>query len=238
MTECPHRHPLRRPAPEHHPLVGGKCASLGTMSQAGLPVPPGFAVTTDVFVDAQRPPACAADQRPHGRRRHRRRRRPVGGRRRRRASSCGAGSCPRCTRAGSGRCTPTSARSAGVEDVPVAVRSSATAEDSPDASFAGEHDTYLWVCGVDEVLRRSGPAGRASSPSGPSPTATRWATTTTRSTWPSRCRRWSARAPPASPSPWTRPTATAPASASTRPGASARVSSPVTSPPTTSWSTR
>jgi pyruvate,water dikinase len=42
----------------------------------------------------------------------------------------------------------------GVEDVPVAVRSSATAEDSPDASFAGEHDTYLWVCGVEEVLDR------------------------------------------------------------------------------------
>ncbi len=42
----------------------------------------------------------------------------------------------------------------GVEDVPVAVRSSATSEDSPDASFAGEHDTYLWVCGIDAVLDR------------------------------------------------------------------------------------
>ena len=29
--------------------VGGKCASLGTMIQAGLPVPPGFAVTTAAF---------------------------------------------------------------------------------------------------------------------------------------------------------------------------------------------
>ena len=38
---------------DHHLRVGGKCASLGTMSQAGLPVPPGFAVTTDVFVDAR-----------------------------------------------------------------------------------------------------------------------------------------------------------------------------------------
>jgi pyruvate, water dikinase len=37
--------------------------------------------------------------------------------------------------------------------VPVAVRSSATAEDLPDASFAGEHDTYLWVRGPDDVLR-------------------------------------------------------------------------------------
>jgi pyruvate,water dikinase len=32
------------------------------------------------------------------------------------------------------------------------VRSSATSEDSPDASFAGEHDTYLWVRGGDDVV--------------------------------------------------------------------------------------
>lgn len=37
-------------------------------------------------------------------------------------------------------------------DVPVAVRSSATCEDQPDASFAGEHDTYLWIRGVDAVI--------------------------------------------------------------------------------------
>ena len=35
---------------------------------------------------------------------------------------------------------------------PVAVRSSATAEDSGEASFAGEHDTYLWVVGEDNVV--------------------------------------------------------------------------------------
>ena len=36
--------------------------------------------------------------------------------------------------------------------VPVAVRSSATAEDLPGASFAGQQDTYLNVVGVDAVL--------------------------------------------------------------------------------------
>jgi pyruvate,water dikinase len=36
--------------------------------------------------------------------------------------------------------------------VPVAVRSSATAEDLPGASFAGQQDTYLWIRGADEVL--------------------------------------------------------------------------------------
>ncbi len=34
----------------------------------------------------------------------------------------------------------------------VAVRSSATAEDLPDASFAGQQETYLNVCGLDNVL--------------------------------------------------------------------------------------
>ena len=35
---------------------------------------------------------------------------------------------------------------------PVAVRSSATAEDLPDASFAGQQDTYLNICGAESVL--------------------------------------------------------------------------------------
>jgi pyruvate,water dikinase len=35
-----------------------------------------------------------------------------------------------------------------VPDIPVAVRSSATAEDLPGASFAGQQDTFLWVRGV------------------------------------------------------------------------------------------
>jgi pyruvate, water dikinase len=38
------------------------------------------------------------------------------------------------------------------ENVPVAVRSSATAEDLPEASFAGQQETYLNVRGIDEVL--------------------------------------------------------------------------------------
>ena len=37
-------------------------------------------------------------------------------------------------------------------DVPVAVRSSATAEDLPFASFAGQQDTYLHIIGRDHVL--------------------------------------------------------------------------------------
>jgi len=40
----------------------------------------------------------------------------------------------------------------GVDDLPVAVRSSATAEDLPGASFAGQQDTYLWVRGADNLI--------------------------------------------------------------------------------------
>ena len=41
---------------------------------------------------------------------------------------------------------------AGGSDVAVAVRSSATAEDLPDASFAGQQETFLNVSGADEVV--------------------------------------------------------------------------------------
>ncbi len=43
-------------------------------------------------------------------------------------------------------------REFGVESVDVAVRSSATAEDLPDASFAGQQDTYLNIQGEKELL--------------------------------------------------------------------------------------
>ncbi len=41
---------------------------------------------------------------------------------------------------------------AGVADLAVAVRSSATAEDLPEASFAGQQETYLNVSGIADVL--------------------------------------------------------------------------------------
>ncbi|WP_201536096.1 phosphoenolpyruvate synthase [Psychrobacter ciconiae] len=40
----------------------------------------------------------------------------------------------------------------GGKDIAVAVRSSATAEDLPDASFAGQQETYLNIRGIDNVL--------------------------------------------------------------------------------------
>ena len=40
----------------------------------------------------------------------------------------------------------------GIENSEVAVRSSATAEDLPEASFAGQQDTYLHISGEEELL--------------------------------------------------------------------------------------
>lgn len=139
---------------DEHCRVGGKCASLGTMSQAGLPVPPGFAVTTTVFADAKSASGLMPrikelvddlDDSDLA------------------ALSTAAAQArelvlswdlPEAHESRIRRMYADLCALSGVEDVPVAVRSSATAEDSPDASFAGEHDTYLWVCGIDEVLAK------------------------------------------------------------------------------------
>lgn len=45
-------------------------------------------------------------------------------------------------------------KDAGATDIAVAVRSSATAEDLPDASFAGQQETFLNVAGIDDVLHK------------------------------------------------------------------------------------
>jgi len=129
-------------------VAGGKAANLGELVRAGFPVPAGFCVSTAAYdmvaVDVGLEPTLAAL----------------------------AGTQPDDTvRLAE---LATEARShlsdASVPDVlvraiteaygelgddtpvPVAVRSSATAEDLPQASFAGQQDTYLNVVGVESVL--------------------------------------------------------------------------------------
>src|SRR5690606_34447961 len=126
---------------EQLPRVGGKNSSLGTMMQAGLPVPPGFAVTTDAYETLKRDPDTRAE---------------VIGLLREVDLTDSSG-----LREISGQVRKVieqipidpaieiSVRHAyeqleercGLSDVPVAVRSSATSEDLPDASFAGQQDT-------------------------------------------------------------------------------------------------
>jgi len=143
--------------PTDAPVVGGKNASLGTLFGAGLPVPPGFAVSADCYrkaladggiagqldalIAAVDPadPASVAAAGAHARA-------LIGSL----DAPAGLAAAIRAAYAELGaRCGGTSP---GDANVPVAVRSSATCEDQPDASFAGEHDTYLWVRGGDAVV--------------------------------------------------------------------------------------
>jgi pyruvate,water dikinase len=134
--------------------VGGKCASLGELVAAGVAVPDGFAVTVAAF-DAVRAAggvgealdrleaACDPGS-PAG----------LAEVRRRAAELLGAAPLPDGLADGVRDGYAELCRRAGRDDVPVAVRSSAVAEDGAAASFAGQQETYLWVRGSDEVLRR------------------------------------------------------------------------------------
>ncbi|MFI5662854.1 PEP/pyruvate-binding domain-containing protein [Streptomyces sp. NPDC051684] len=113
--------------------VGGKAANLGELTRAGLPVPHGFCVTTDAY---RRIPATdgLAGLRPDKARR-----------------LLVESEVPRDLRdAILAAYAELGAESGG--DVAVAVRSSATAEDLPYASFAGQQDARLNVVGADAVL--------------------------------------------------------------------------------------
>ncbi|MEW9549410.1 PEP/pyruvate-binding domain-containing protein [Nonomuraea sp. NPDC050783] len=110
--------------------VGGKGANLGELTRAGLPVPPGWVLTTDAYRQA----ATGLDL-------------------------TGDGLAERARRHLLGAPVPDAVHETIVKryaalgpDVPVAVRSSATAEDLPFASFAGQQETYLNVVGADAVV--------------------------------------------------------------------------------------
>ncbi|MEU4829304.1 PEP/pyruvate-binding domain-containing protein [Streptosporangium sp. NPDC023615] len=123
------------------PLVGGKAANLAVLTAAGLPVPAGVCVTTEAYRRVTE-----------------------------RAGLEGVLGALAATPAGDVAALNTLAAKArelvlaapvpdDIADAvresakgPVAVRSSATAEDLPDASFAGQQDTYLNVIGADAVL--------------------------------------------------------------------------------------
>ncbi len=108
--------------------VGGKGANLASCTQAGLPVPPGFCLTTSAYRTAvrslHRAAATAEDLRD---------------------LILGAplpGSVEDAVRTAYAR----------LGESLVAVRSSATAEELAEASFAGQQDTFLGVTGIEAVL--------------------------------------------------------------------------------------
>src|SRR5919204_78346 len=110
-------------------VAGGKGASLAGMTAEGLPVPPGFVVSSDALaecVDAERLRALA-----------------------RAGDHARAQALVREARPPD-ELAPAYARLGGC----VAVRSSACAEDSEAASFAGQQETFLNVSGTREVERK------------------------------------------------------------------------------------
>ena len=137
------------------PLVGGKNASLGEMAREltplGVRIPEGFAVTAEAYRDA-------LDESDAWVELHR----ALDGLDKRDVR--GAGACRQALprdrlRRAHARHVETTIREAWREmvarhgeDLSVAVRSSATAEDLPDASFAGQHDTYLNIQGEEVLL--------------------------------------------------------------------------------------
>ncbi len=129
-------------------LVGGKGANLGEMIAAGFPVPPGFVVTADAYLDAMEHAGLRDELAEHART---------------------AGDLTPEALAEEARRLKDSVRSCSLPaaladdalerlkalgpDVRVAVRSSATAEDSTDTSFAGMNETFTNVRGP-ELLER------------------------------------------------------------------------------------
>ncbi|MGB0507614.1 MAG: PEP/pyruvate-binding domain-containing protein [Pikeienuella sp.] len=139
--------PFNRISQDDFNRVGGKCASLGEMTQAGVAVPPGFAVTTEAYVAMLDHHGVKKEIEHHLRG----------------IDVDNLDTVERAAHAIQVRIrshhlpedVEAAIRAAYAEmgdDIPVAVRSSATAEDLPDASFAGQQDTYLWVKGADDVV--------------------------------------------------------------------------------------
>ena len=135
--------------------VGGKNASLGEMIRnlvaKGVKVPPGFATTADAyreFIEANRlkePISAALAQIESGVA-------PLAELAPTIRRTILRGVWPEATAEAIKAAYRELCKRAGKAEVDVAVRSSATAEDLPDASFAGQQETYLNIRGEAAVL--------------------------------------------------------------------------------------
>ena len=134
--------------------VGGKNASLGEMIKAGIRVPPGFAVTTDSYLsfitesgikDQILAILSEIDVDDVA---------TVNAASKKIQDLIRAVEITQEIKSAIESAYDNLCQSCGLEVVPVAVRSSATAEDLPTASFAGQQDTYLWIEGKENVLEK------------------------------------------------------------------------------------
>jgi len=135
-------------------LVGGKNASLGEMINAGLPVPPGFAVTAysyEKYIEEKK----IAEQiykiiketvtNPNDPRQYDLASKKI-------RELIEKTSMPKEIENAIRQAYKELNERLELKDTFIAVRSSATAEDLPDASFAGQQETFLNVRGADDLL--------------------------------------------------------------------------------------
>ncbi|MCX7602136.1 MAG: phosphoenolpyruvate synthase [Meiothermus sp.] len=138
------------------PLVGGKNASLGEMvrelGKLGVRVPEGFAITAEAFHHFLQANGLNAPIREQLREMNPHNPDDLAKRTRLIRSLILRASLPEDLEGEIVRAYRELSRQARVEDLMVAVRSSATAEDLPTASFAGQHESYLGIQGEAELL--------------------------------------------------------------------------------------
>ncbi|MEM0057547.1 MAG: phosphoenolpyruvate synthase [Candidatus Bathyarchaeia archaeon] len=139
------------------PLVGGKNANLGEMMNAGIPVPQGFAVTAYAFKKFIEETGIADEifriiretvKDPSEPKHYEEASKRI-------RALIESTPMPKNLQEAIREAYRELCRRLNVENVPVAVRSSATAEDLPDASFAGQQETYLNVVGEDDVVEKT-----------------------------------------------------------------------------------
>ncbi len=148
MTDLPLTLPLDRPAAADLATAGGKGASLVRLVAAGLPVPDGFIVSTAAyrqFVHANDLEAVIASAAPEVA--------TAEPERLDTASQAIGGAFSQAATPAEVETAVVAAYASLPGDAPaVAVRSSATAEDLPDLSFAGQQETFLNVRGAEAVV--------------------------------------------------------------------------------------
>ena len=128
------------------PLAGGKGANLGEMTRANIPVPPGFVITSDAYFTFIKEAKLEEELRQLLK--------PLDVEDTRKLQETSDKIKQKFSHAPMPQAIAHEIKQAyrQMGDVLVAVRSSATAEDLPEASFAGQQRTFLNVQGEDAVL--------------------------------------------------------------------------------------
>ncbi len=137
-------------------LVGGKCASLGEMIGAGKNVPPGFAVTINAYNQFMKKTGIDEQIRQIIKDigRDKNGEIPFNDVTKKIRSIVYATPIPTEIKYRVRMAYAELSSRCGVGDALVAVRSSATMEDGADASYAGQHGSYLNICGFENVIEK------------------------------------------------------------------------------------